>query len=119
MVFRLSLFATSPNQQLFPHMPDCSFQSLYHPYLPDNVESWKALPNNKITCSFIQYEPLEISIENNKIPESLTPLDDSTSLTVVGNKEKKREEELPMKVGETMSSNIGALESPKNDNIDT
>jgi hypothetical protein len=49
----------------------------------------------------------------------LTPLDGSFLLSVVGNKEKQKEEELRMKVGETISSNIWALESPKNDNIDT
>jgi ribonuclease HI len=123
MAGRLAVFAASPNQQLLPHRPNCYFQSLYRPYIPDNVESWQALPNNKNICAFIQDEPLNleeiISIENSKIPESLTPLDGSFSLSVVGNKEKKKEEELRMKVGETISSNIGALESPKNDYIDT
>jgi ribonuclease HI len=37
---RLVVFVASPNQQPFPHMPDCSFQSLYRPHIPDNVESW-------------------------------------------------------------------------------
>jgi ribonuclease HI len=40
MAGRLAVFATSPNQQLLPHIPDCSFQSLYCPYIPNNVESW-------------------------------------------------------------------------------
>jgi ribonuclease HI len=40
MVDRLASFATSPNQQLFPHRPDCSFQSLYRLYIFGNVESW-------------------------------------------------------------------------------
>jgi ribonuclease HI len=75
----LVVFATSPNQQLFPHRHDCSFQSLYRPCIPDNLESWQALPNNKVILYFIQDEPLKakeiISIENNKIPKELNPLE--------------------------------------------
>jgi hypothetical protein len=78
MAGRLAIFATSPKQQLLPHRHDCSFQSLYRLYIPDNVESWQALPNNESSCAFIQdesFKPEEIiSIENNKIPEGLTPL---------------------------------------------
>jgi ribonuclease HI len=92
MTDRLDAFATSPNHQLFHHRPDCSFQSLYHPYIYGNVESWQALPNNENICAFIQDEPIKleeiISIENDKISESLTPLYGSFSLSVVGNKEK-------------------------------
>jgi hypothetical protein len=104
---RLAVFAASPNQQIFPHMPDCSFQSLYSPYIPDNAEYWQALPSDESICAFIQDEPLKpeeiISIENNKIPEGLTPLMGSFSSSVVGNKEKQKEEELRRKVGETIS----------------
>jgi ribonuclease HI len=71
MANRLAIFATSPNQQLLPHRPDCSFQSLCWSYIPDNVESWQALPNNENICAFIQDKPFKpeeiISIENNKI----------------------------------------------------
>jgi ribonuclease HI len=59
MVGRLAIFAASPNQQLLPHMPDYPFQSLYRPYIPNNVESWQALPNNESNCDFIQYEPFK------------------------------------------------------------
>ena len=59
MVGRLAIFASSPNQQILPHRPDCSFQSLYLPHIPDNVESWQALPNDERNCVFIQYEPLK------------------------------------------------------------
>jgi ribonuclease HI len=115
---QLAIFAASPNQKLLPHRPDCSFQSLYHPYIPDNVESWQALPNNKRICDFIQYEPLKpeeiISIENNKIPEGLTPLESSFSSSDVGNKEKHKEEELRNKVVETISMNIRTPESSTN-----
>jgi hypothetical protein len=92
MVDRLVAFAASPNQQLFPHMLDCSFQSLYCPYIPDNVESWQALPNDESIFAFIQDEPLKpkeiISIEQNKIHEGLNPLESSFSLSDVGNKYK-------------------------------
>jgi ribonuclease HI len=40
MVDRLVVFVSFPNQQPFSHMPDCSFQSLYRPHIPDDVESW-------------------------------------------------------------------------------
>jgi ribonuclease HI len=40
MADQLVVFAASPNQQLFPHKTDCSFQTLYCPYIPDNAESW-------------------------------------------------------------------------------
>jgi hypothetical protein len=59
MVDRLVVFAASHNQQLLPHRPDCSFQGLYCPYIPDSVESWQALPNDESNCAFIQYEPLK------------------------------------------------------------
>jgi ribonuclease HI len=92
MAGRLAVFATSPNQQFFPHKPDCCFQSLYRPYILENVGSWKALPNDKIICAFIQYEPLKpediISIENNKVPGGLTPLESSFSSSDVGKQEK-------------------------------
>jgi ribonuclease HI len=92
MVDRSTVFAASPNQQPLPHKLDYSFQSLYHPHIPDNVESWKALPNDENICAFIQDEPLKpkeiISIEDNKIPKGLTPLESSFSSSDVGNKGK-------------------------------
>jgi ribonuclease HI len=92
MVDQLDVFAASPNQQPLPHRHDCSFQSLYHSHVPDNVESWQVFPNDEIICSFTQYEPLKpkemTSIENNKIPKGLTPLESSFSSSDVGNKEK-------------------------------
>jgi hypothetical protein len=44
----------------------------------------------------------------------LTPLESSFSSSHVGNKEKHKEEESKIKVGETISLNIGMPESPKN-----
>jgi ribonuclease HI len=114
----LAVFAASPNQKLLPHRPDCSFQSLYLPYIPDNVESWQALPNNESNCAFIQDEPFKpediISIENNTIPEGLNPLENSFSLSNVGNKEKHKEEELQKKVVETIPLNIRTPKSSTN-----
>jgi hypothetical protein len=90
MADRLAVFAASPSQQLFPHRPDCDFQSLYRPCIPEYEGSWKAIPNDKRICVVIQNEPFKpeeiISIENNKIPEGLTPLESSFSVSVVGNK---------------------------------
>jgi ribonuclease HI len=65
MAGRLAIFAASLKQQLLPHRPVCSFQSLYCSYIPGNVESWLALPNNDSICAFIQDEPLK--------PEKLFP----------------------------------------------
>jgi ribonuclease HI len=39
MADRLVVFATSPNWKILPHRPDCTFQSLYCPHIPDNIES--------------------------------------------------------------------------------
>jgi hypothetical protein len=44
----------------------------------------------------------------------LTPLESSFSSSDVGNKEKHKEEDSKIKVGETISLNIGTPESPKN-----
>ena len=59
MADRLDFFAASHNQQILPHRPDCTFQSLYRPHIPDNIESWQALPNDENICHFIQDEPLK------------------------------------------------------------
>jgi ribonuclease HI len=90
----LAVFVGSSNQQIFPHMPDCAFQSLYRSHIPDHVGSWKALLDNESICAIIQDEPLKpeeiISMENNRITEGLTPLESSFSLSVEGNKEKPK-----------------------------
>jgi ribonuclease HI len=39
MVDRLAIFASSPTRQILHERPDCMFQSLYRPHIPDNVES--------------------------------------------------------------------------------
>jgi ribonuclease HI len=114
----LAVFAASPNRQLSPHRPDCTFQSLYHPHIPDNIESWQVFPNDESICAFIQNEPYKpkeiISIEDNKIPKGLNPLESSFSSSGVFNREKQKEEESKRKVGKTISLNIGTPESPKN-----
>jgi ribonuclease HI len=37
IVDRLAIFTASPNQDLFHHRPNCTFQSLYHPHIPKNI----------------------------------------------------------------------------------
>jgi ribonuclease HI len=85
---RLAIFAASPNRKLLPHIPNCTFQSLYHPHIPDNIESWQVFLSDEIICSFIQNEPYKpkeiISMEDNKIPKGLTPLEISFSSSDVG-----------------------------------
>jgi hypothetical protein len=111
MADRLAVFATSPNQQLSPHRPECVFQPLYHPYIPDHLGFWEAIPDDDIICAIIQDEPLNpketISMENNKIPEGLIPLEISFSWSVRGNKEE--EEDLQLKVVEAISMDIRTL----------
>jgi hypothetical protein len=123
MADRLVIFAASPNRQLLPHRPTCTFQSVYHPHIPDNIKSWQVFSSDEIICAFIQNEPYKpkeiISIEDNKIPKGLTPLESLFSLSDVGNKEKQKEEESKRKVGETISLNIGTPESTKNVKIGT
>jgi hypothetical protein len=118
MADQLVVFEASPTRQLLPHRPNCTFQSLYHPHIPDNVESWQVFPNDESIFAFIQNEPLKpneiISIEDDKIPKGLTPLETSFSSSDVGNKDKQKEEGSKRKVGETISLNIGTPESPKN-----
>jgi hypothetical protein len=118
MVDRLVVFVASPNRQIFPHRHDCIFQSLYHQHIPNNIESWQVFPSDENICVFLQNEPYNpkeiISIEDNNIPKGLTPLESSFSSSDVGNKDKQKEEESKMKVGETISLNIGTPESPKN-----
>jgi hypothetical protein len=60
------------------------------------------------------FKPKEIiSVEDDKFPKGLTPLESSFSSSDVGNKETHKEEESKRKVGDTISLNIGTSESPK------
>jgi ribonuclease HI len=90
MADRLFVFATSPNWKLLPQRPERTFQSLYRPHIPDNIESWQVFPSDESICAFIQNEPIKpkeiIAMEDNKIPKGLTPLESSFSLSDVGNK---------------------------------
>jgi hypothetical protein len=117
MVDRLVVFVASPNQKLLPQRSDCTFQSLYLPHISDNVESWQVFPNYECIDAFIQNEPFKtkeiISMEDNKFPKGLTPLESSFSLSDVGNKEMQKEEDSKIKVGDTISLNLGTSESPK------
>jgi hypothetical protein len=118
MADRLVVFETSPTRKILPQRHDCTFQSLYHPHIPNNVESWHVFPSDESIYSFIQSEPYNpkeiISIEDNTISKGLTPLESLFSLSDVGKKEKHKEEESKRKVGETISLNIGTPWCPKN-----
>jgi hypothetical protein len=89
---------------------DCALQSLHRPYISEDEEFWKAIPNNESICVVIQNEPLKpeeiISVGNKKILEGSTPLESLFSLSVEGNKEKQKEEELQQKMVKTISMNI-------------
>jgi hypothetical protein len=75
----LVVFAAPPTRQLLPKRYDCTFQSLYRPHIPDNVESRKVFTSDESICAFIQnesYKPKDIiSMENNKILKGLTPIE--------------------------------------------
>jgi hypothetical protein len=90
----LAVFAASPNRQLLPWKPDCTFQSLYHPHILDNIESLQVLTNDESICAFIQnelFKPKEtISIKYNKIPKGLNPIKSLFSSSDVGNREKHK-----------------------------
>jgi hypothetical protein len=68
------------------------FCLLYRPHLPNNVESWQVFPDDEGICAFLQndlYKPKEIiSLEDNKIPKGLTPLESSFSMSDVGKKKR-------------------------------
>jgi hypothetical protein len=97
MVDRLEVFAASPTRQLLPQRPDCIFQYLYRPHISDNVQSWQVFPSDEGICAFIQNEPFRpkeiISIEDDKFPKGMTPLESSFSSSDVSNKEIHKEEE--------------------------
>jgi hypothetical protein len=46
MADMLVVFVASPNRKLLPQIPDCTFQYLYRPHIPDNVESWQVFPSD-------------------------------------------------------------------------
>ena len=97
MYDRLVVFTTPPIRHILPQRPDCTLQSLYRPHIPDNVESWKVFPSDEGICAFIQNEPFKpkeiISIEDEKFPKGLTPLESSFLSSDVGNKETHKGEE--------------------------
>jgi hypothetical protein len=48
MADRLCIFATSPTRQILPQTwPNCTFQYLYCPHIPDNVELWYIFTNDE------------------------------------------------------------------------
>jgi hypothetical protein len=82
------------------------------------VESWKVFPRDEGIFTFIQNKPFRlkevISIEDDKFPKGMTPLERSFSSSDVSNKEMHKEEGSKRKVGDTISLNLGTPESPKN-----
>jgi hypothetical protein len=84
MANKLVVFAAYPTRQLLPQRHDFTFQSLYHPHIPENVESWQVFPSDERICSLIQNEPYNpkeiISKEYKKIMKGFTPLESSFSI---------------------------------------
>jgi hypothetical protein len=117
MADRLVVFAASPTRKLLPQRPDCTFLSLYRPHIPNNEESWQVFPDDESICAFIQNEPYNpkeiISLEDNKIPKGLNPLESSFSTSDVSNNKDHKEEESKWKIGDIIPVNIGTQENPK------
>lgn len=90
MADRLAVFVASPTREILAHRLDCTFLSLYRPYLPDNVESWQVFPDDEGICAFLHNEPYKpkdtISLKNDKLTKGLSPLESSFSMSDVGNK---------------------------------
>ena len=67
---------------------------MYHPHISKNIESWQVFPSDESICAFIQNEPYKIkeiiSMEDNKIPKGLTPLESSFSSIDVRKKDKHK-----------------------------
>jgi hypothetical protein len=76
----------------------------------------KHFPDDESICAFIRnepYKPMEIiSLENNKIPKGLTPLESSFSTSDVSNSKDRKEEESKQKIGDIILVNIGTQETP-------
>jgi hypothetical protein len=66
------------------------------------VESWHVFLDDQSICVVLQneiYNPKEtISLENNKIPKRMSPLESSFSTSDVSNKKDKEEEESKRKI---------------------
>jgi hypothetical protein len=68
------------------------------------MESWQVCPDDEGICAFILNEPYKpkeiISLENNKIPKGLTPLESSFSTSDVRNTKNNKEEKFKRKFGD-------------------
>jgi ribonuclease HI len=114
---RLVVFTTIPTTQLLHQRPDCTFMSLYRPPFMGNVESWQVFLDDESICAFLHNDPLKrkeiISLEVNKFPRGLTPLERSFSSNDMSNKKENIEVESKIKIGKTIFVNIGTQEDPK------
>jgi hypothetical protein len=90
---------------------------VYHPHIPDNLESWQVFKNGEDICAFLHNEPLKpkevISIKHDKFLKGLTPPENSFSTSDVGKKENYVEEESKRKFGNIVSVNIRTSYDPK------
>jgi len=93
---RLVIFAVIPRRKFLPERTGCTFLSLYCPHFLYNVESLQFFIDDESICSFLQNEPLKrkdiISLEENKLPKGLTPLESSFSSSDVGNRKENKED---------------------------
>jgi ribonuclease HI len=117
MVDRLVVFVASPTRHFLPQRPYCMLLSLYRPHLLDSIEFLHLCQDDEGICAFIKngtYNPNEIiSFENDKLTKGLISLESSFLMHDVGNKEINKEEEWKIKVGDTITLNIGTPESTK------
>jgi len=117
MADRLIFYAAHPKRKLLSRKPKCTFLYLYHPHIPDNEESWQFFLDNERICALLNNEPLNkneiISLDDNKFPKGLTPLEGSLSSSDVNNYNKIEPEDLIRKIEYTIPMNIGMEEDPE------
>jgi hypothetical protein len=72
-------------------------------HIPDNVEAWKIFIDDENICAFLKNEPLDkneiISLDDNKFPKGLTPLEGSFSTSDVDSHEKTTKEDSRRNIG--------------------
>jgi hypothetical protein len=82
------------------------------------VKSWQVFPDDEGICAFIRNEPLNkneiISLDDNKFPKRLTPLEGSFSYSDVSSHKKIEPRDSRRNIGDTILVNFSTEEDLKN-----
>ena len=113
----LAVYAAHLDRHNLVERPDCSVISLYRPYLPNNEESWQVFEHDESLHAFLMNEDVHdfemISLEHNKYPKGLSPLESNFS-SADASKNSFTPENPKRKIDDTILVNIGSEEDPKN-----